>query len=78
MANLCEHYPCHEPRPSDFTCELCYCPEYGKKECSGTPKFVVLSNGIDKIKDCTDCVVNHTTEYVTKHYKSLKDEMQMD
>ena len=70
MANLCEHYPCHEPRPTDFNCELCYCPEYTKTKCSGIPKYVTLGNGTSKIKDCSECTINHTSEYVTEYFRS--------
>lgn len=63
MANVCENYPCHDDLPDGFSCEFCYCPEYNKSSCSGTP--IVTSDGT---KDCSLCVVNHKSEYVTEYY----------
>lgn len=72
MANLCEAYPCHEDLPKDFSCEFCYCPEYDDPKCSGKPKWIKLSNR-GRLKDCSECTVPHTSEYVTKYYKEKKD-----
>ena len=70
MANQCECYPCHSGLFKGFSCEFCYCPEYDEPKCSGTPKWI----GIRKnIKDCSECAVPHTEEYVTKYYKEKKD-----
>jgi Zn-finger protein len=40
--------------------------------CSGNPKWIQGENK-DKIKDCTDCLVPHYEEYVTKYFKEKKD-----
>jgi len=69
---ICEFHPCHKSMSDSFSCELCYCPEYFKSECSGTPKTIIGLDGVTKIKDCSDCTVNHTAEYITKHYKGIR------
>lgn len=69
MANICEHYPCHDDLPKGFSCELCYCPEYNDIKCTGNPKYIKSDNGRDTIRDCSDCIVNHTSNYVTNYYK---------
>lgn len=67
MANICEYYPCHDNISGTFSCELCYCPEYYTEKCSGNPKWIYSRTM--KIKDCSDCVVNHTKEYVENFNK---------
>ena len=68
MSNLCEYYPCHSGIFPGFMCEFCYCPEYVDVKCSGNPKWIRDVNGC-KIKDCSECLVPHTAEYVKKHFK---------
>ena len=63
----CDYYPCHSGLTS-FSCEFCYCPEYYTKECSGNPKWIRDKTGM-LIKDCSNCIVNHTEEYVTSYYR---------
>lgn len=72
MANLCEAYPCHSGITSDFACEFCYCPEYDDPNCAGSPKWIELANR-GRIKDCSECLLPHTSEYIKKHYKEKKD-----
>lgn len=77
MASQCEYYPCHSGFVGEFSCEFCYCPEYKLKECSGTPKWIVNLMG-DKIKDCSDCLLPHTTEYVNRYYKEKQENEHKD
>lgn len=42
------------------------------EKCSGNPKWID-GEMRTKIKDCSDCLVPHKEEYVTKHYKEKKD-----
>jgi len=67
MANQCDYYPCHSGLFKGFSCEFCYCPEYDEKNCSGKPKWITSEKKL--IKDCTECLVPHTEEYVNKYYK---------
>jgi Zn-finger protein len=74
MANQCEHYPCHNDLPKDFSCEFCYCPEYENAKCTGTPKVILSSDGRTEIKDCSDCLTPHQSKYVTTYYlKKVKN-----
>ena len=70
MANICEFYPCHEVFVG-FDCAFCRCPEYKNPNCSGNPKWIDLSCK-GKLKDCSDCVVPHTPEYVKANSHFLK------
>lgn len=72
MANLCEYYPCHKDLPKGFSCEFCYCPEYDNKECSGKPKWIKTGERT-RLKDCSECLVPHTSEYVVNYYKEKKN-----
>jgi Zn-finger protein len=79
MSNVCEFYPCHENLPQGFSCELCYCPEYFYTKCSGNPKWIKNRDSRTEIKDCSECTINHTSEYVTKHFKEkLENEQRKD
>jgi Zn-finger protein len=69
MANCCEYYPCHSGLFQGFSCEFCHCPEYYTK-CSGTPKWV---GDRKEIKDCSECLIPHNSEYVRNYYKEKKD-----
>ena len=71
MANQCEWYPCHSGIVTEFSCEFCFCPEYYNNKCSGNPKWTTMACG-NKLKDCSECLVNHSPEYVTKYYKEKK------
>ena len=55
----CEFFPCHKTEhPEDFNCLFCYCPLYCMgKDCGGN--FTYLENGI---KDCSNCLVPHSTK----------------
>lgn len=58
--------------PVDFNCEYCYCPEYFDTKCSGFPKWVKAWDSKTTIKDCTDCTINHTMEYIKRYGKNNK------
>ena len=66
MPNKCIFYPCHKGL-DDFRCEFCYCPEYDNNPCSGTPVFIKTKT--KTIKDCSECTLPHTPEYVKQNYK---------
>lgn len=69
MAHLCENFPCHPIMPEGFLCEFCKCPEFFDPKCSGNPKWEKV--GKTEIKDCSECIVPHTPEYVKKNYHIL-------
>lgn len=53
----CEYFPCHKTKNvNNFNCLFCYCPLYALKDkCGGNFKY---TNGI---KDCSDCIIPHST-----------------
>ena len=63
MANVCEYYPCHDNPCKGFNCEFCYCPLYEDvcEKFGGNPNWIFT--GRTKIKDCTECMLPHTTEF---------------
>jgi Zn-finger protein len=67
---LCEHYPCHKTSGISFHCEFCYCPEYDLEKCSGKPEYIVKNS--KTIKDCSNCLIPHSSEYITKYYIDKK------
>lgn len=69
----CEYFPCHKVSdPEQFNCLFCYCPLYALGDkCGGN--FEYASNGI---KDCTNCMVPHSTggyDHVISKFKDLSD-----
>ena len=67
----CEYFPCHEGAdPGNFNCLFCYCPLYALgHECGGN--FIYTEDGI---KDCSKCLVPHSSgayEHITSKCKLL-------
>jgi Zn-finger protein len=65
MANLCEKYPCHDGIVNEFSCDFCYCPLYfiDCEVYGGSPKFI-KSLRDSRIKDCVDCLLPHTSDFM--------------
>ena len=66
----CEMFPCHKCEGESFNCLFCYCPLYllGEK-CGG--EYIYTDEGR---KDCSKCMIPHTSEgyeYVLKKIKEL-------
>ncbi|MBQ7757263.1 MAG: cysteine-rich small domain-containing protein [Oscillospiraceae bacterium] len=66
----CEYFPCHKTdSPEDFNCLFCYCPLYSMGEnCGGN--FTYIDN---KIKDCSQCEIPHSTKNYDYIIKKLSE-----
>ena len=66
----CEYFPCHKTdSPEDFNCLFCYCPLYSMGEnCGGN--FTYIDN---KIKDCSQCEIPHSTKNYNYIIKKLSE-----
>ncbi|MDM8534866.1 cysteine-rich small domain-containing protein [Clostridiaceae bacterium HSG29] len=67
----CEYFPCHTYPHKDFNCLFCYCPLYPFKDCGGNYEM------LDKIKDCSNCILPHRPEnynyIIDKLYEKMLD-----
>ncbi len=65
----CEYFPCHKTSDKEsFNCLFCYCPLYMlKDDCGGNYD---KSHGI---KDCTNCMVPHSTGSYEKVMSKMKE-----
>lgn len=53
--NKCEYFPCHKGVKSEhFNCLFCFCPLYGKENCSGNYSYTKTGK-----KDCSKCNIPH-------------------
>lgn len=58
----CKYFPCHKGiQVEDYNCLFCYCPMYSRKECLGSPNFIISKRG-KRIKDCSGCNYPHKAE----------------
>lgn len=73
----CEYFPCHKTDDLEhFNCLFCYCPLYSMKDCGGRYTIMLggngslITNGLDVIKDCSNCLIPHKSyDYVVEKLK---------